>query len=287
MAEARRVADAMSDEIKQECTPIPFAARASRGVKLSPSPGLVAWKPRLAQNVSLRLGGFGAPSLHGSLARDVVDIAVRLGAALLAGGLMARHPGRSEFQRQSESRDPRHPDRHRLPWSRRDFQAGILQRRRTHHGCFAVVHGGAWDHLRTRILLSGGARHFRSAFHSCNVAVARMARDASMLRAANALLCQGPHHEPGRAGADLGGAGLYHSPGRLSANRGVGRCSNTRWSSAPSPSKTSRRWREPWLVCLTSLISTSRPPRNSAEPSKKAALLVIYRGPHDSCGVEA
>jgi putative Mg2+ transporter-C (MgtC) family protein len=25
--------------------------------------------------------------------------------------------------------------------SRRDFQAGILQRRRTHHGCFAVVHG--------------------------------------------------------------------------------------------------------------------------------------------------
>ena len=51
--------------------------------------------------------------------------------------------------------------------------------------------------------------------------------------------------------------------------------------------KTSRRWREPWLVCLTSLISTSRPPRNSAEPSKKAALLVIYRGPHDSCGVEA
>ena len=68
MAEARRVADAMSDEIKQECTPIPFAARASRGVKLSPSPGLVAWKPRLAQNVSLRLGGFGAPSLHGSLA---------------------------------------------------------------------------------------------------------------------------------------------------------------------------------------------------------------------------
>ena len=110
MAEARRVADAMSDEIKQECTPIPFAARASRGVKLSPSPGLVAWKPRLAQNVSLRLGGFGAPSLHGSLARDVVDIAVRLGAALLAGGLMARHPGRSEFQRQSESRDPRHHD---------------------------------------------------------------------------------------------------------------------------------------------------------------------------------
>jgi len=53
------------------------------------------------------------------------------------------------------------------------------------------------------------------------------------------------------------------------------------------PQKPSRRWREPWLVCLTSLISTSRPPRNSAEPSKKAALLVIYRGPHDSCGVEA
>src|SRR6185436_4491870 len=120
-------------------------------------------------------------------------------------------PVDQNFSAKSESRDPRHHDRHRLPWSRRDFQAGILQRRRTHHGCFAVVHGGAWDHLRTRILLSGGARHFRSAFHSCNVAVARMARDASMLRAANALLCQGPHHEPGRAGADLGGAGLYHS----------------------------------------------------------------------------
>lgn len=53
-------------------------------------------------------------------------------------------PVDQNFSAKSESRDPRHHDRHRLPWSRRDFQAGILQRRRTHHGCFAVVHGGAW-----------------------------------------------------------------------------------------------------------------------------------------------
>jgi putative Mg2+ transporter-C (MgtC) family protein len=37
------------------------------------------------------LGGFGAPSLHGGLTRvtqDVIDIAIRLGAALIAGGLI-------------------------------------------------------------------------------------------------------------------------------------------------------------------------------------------------------
>ena len=36
-------------------------------------------------------------------------------------------PVDQNFSAKSESRDPRHHDRHRLPWSRRDFQAGILQ----------------------------------------------------------------------------------------------------------------------------------------------------------------
>jgi hypothetical protein len=151
--------------------------------------------------------------------------------------------------------------------------------------CVSWAHGGAWDHLlRTRILLSGGARHFRSAFHSGHVAMARMARDASMLCVTNALLCQRPHHEPGRAGADLGGAGLYihqvdyRQTGMFEYKMVVSTFALKNFKALAGT-----------LVCLTSLISTSRPPRNSSEPSKKAALLVIYRGPHDQypSGVEA
>ena len=149
-----------------------------------------------------------------------------------------------------------------------------------------MVHGGAWDHLRTGILHPAVLATFAALF---TLATLRWLEWRVMRQCfARLTLCFAKGHimsqdELERILAELGFT-IHQVDYRQTGSGAMFEYKMVVSTFAP---KTSRRWREPWLVCLTSLISTSRPPRNSAEPSKKAALLVIYRGPHDSCGVEA